>query len=118
MLKRLAAAATVAVMAAPPAAAVPLVGSQGLLTAVNSSTYGGSAESGALQRIAQENNFIRTARQLVPDLISLAHSQAAQLTATRALHYKVWSDVQEYICAECYGEWPCPTIAILDGNQR
>jgi len=29
MLKRLAAAATVAVMAAPPAAAVPLVGSQG-----------------------------------------------------------------------------------------
>ena len=38
--------------------------------ALDANTYGGSAESAALQRIGRENTFIRDARTLLPELVA------------------------------------------------
>lgn len=40
------------------------------LKTLDAETYGGSAESGALRRIARENQFIAQARTLVPELVA------------------------------------------------
>ncbi|WP_208859887.1 hypothetical protein [Mycolicibacterium peregrinum] len=44
--------------------------SKAALKALDAETYGGSAESGALRRIARENQFIAQARTLVPELVA------------------------------------------------
>jgi hypothetical protein len=44
-----------------------------------------------------------------------------QIAAIRALHREIrWDDngTKRHECADCEQPWPCPTIRILDGEDR